>query len=198
MLGIALGLGWVYKGSQQQKRIRLLAHYLSRHAIEKNIETVTQGYLRALGEAEPARREQVWAVLQGNEQALCQQVAQLAKEFAEVDPTLTRVSRLAIWLPVGPAFDRSFDMRQALQVHARGIARAVEVVAESDEARRDRAFAISAELLLLQHTCHWYCRSKLVATARLRALHQTDYPQVLAAVRPQTRADYLALVAPGT
>ena len=57
-----------------------------------------------------------------------------------------------------------------------------------------QAYMMSAELLLMQHTCHWFCRSKAVASARLLARHQTSYAQVLDAVSPATRSDYLALV----
>jgi hypothetical protein len=59
---------------------------------------------------------------------------------------------------------------------------------------RDRAYAISAELLLMQHTCHWFCRSKLVASARMLSRHRTSYDQLVSAVLPQTRSEYLALV----
>ena len=52
-----------------------------------------------------------------------------------------------------------------------------------------------AELLLMQHTCHWFCRSFVVASARLLAQHQTHYQQALAAVSPETRSAYQALVA---
>jgi len=47
---------------------------------------------------------------------------------------------------------------------------------------------------LFQHTCHWYCRSKAVASARLMARQKTTYEQVLGAVSPQTRRAYTALV----
>ena len=59
---------------------------------------------------------------------------------------------------------------------------------------RDRAFRATAELLLFQHSCHWYCRSRWVADARLLAAHKTPHSQVLASVAPATRTDYLALV----
>lgn len=51
-----------------------------------------------------------------------------------------------------------------------------------------------AELLLMQHSCHWFCRSKLVASARLLARHKTPYPKVLASVAPQSRQAYCKLV----
>ena len=46
--------------------------------------------------------------------------------FAGIEPTATRVSKFPLWLPRSPAFDRSFDMREALRMHSRGICRAVE------------------------------------------------------------------------
>ena len=50
---------WIARTRQQQRRIAILARYLSGHDIEKNIETLSQGYSRALGESDPARSEQV-------------------------------------------------------------------------------------------------------------------------------------------
>ena len=177
----------------QQRRIAFLAGFLSGYSIEKNIETVTQGYLRALGETEAARREQIFALLRTNEQELCRQVGQLANDFARADPAATRVSKLAIWVPFAMAFAASFDMREALRIHARGICRAVDAL--DAKSAKDRAFAISAELLLMQHTCHWFCRSKTVASARMLARHRTSYEQVTDAVLPQTRSNYRDLVA---
>jgi hypothetical protein len=46
----------------------------------------------------------------------------------------------------------------------------------------------------MQHTCHWFCRSRMIANARMLAQHQTPYARALEAVGAQTRADYLALV----
>jgi hypothetical protein len=183
---------WIAKAKLQQQRIALLARFLSGYSIEKNIETVTQGYLRAVGEGEPGRRDQVLNLLRAKEQDLCRQVSQLATAFAAADATATRVSKLPIWLPFAPALAASFDMREALQVHARGICRAIE--GETASSPKDRAFAISAELLLMQHTCHWFCRSKSVASARMLSRHRTSYEQLAAAVLPQTRSEYLGLV----
>ena len=180
-----------FRARQQQQRIVVLAGFLSRFNIEKNIETVTQGYLRALGEAEPGRQEQVWNLLRASEQALCQQVTQLARDFASGEPAVTAVSKLPVWLPFAPALGGSFDMREALRVHARSICQAIDAPAASP---RDRAFTISAELLLMQHTCHWFCRSRLVASSRMLARHRTSYEQLVASVLPQTRTEYLALV----
>jgi hypothetical protein len=52
---------------------------------------------------------------------------------------------------------------------------------------------LSAELFLMQHTCHWYCRSKVVASARLLARHKTSHQLALDSVAPATRAAYRSL-----
>jgi hypothetical protein len=64
--------------------------------------------------------------------------------------------------------------------------------ATTPSAPKDKAFTLMAELFLMQHTCHWYCKSKPVASARLMARHQTGYAQVIDAVDPATRRAYLA------
>ena len=191
LLPLTLVALWITRARQQQRRIAILARYLHGHDIEKHIETLSQGYSRALGESDPARSDQVWHVLRGTEELLCRQVGKLAEDFAGVEPTATRVSKFPIWLPLSPAFDRSFDMREALRLHARGICRAIE---EQDASPKDRAYAILAETLLMQHTCHWYCRSKSVASARMLASHRTSHEQLVAGVLPQTRQAYLELV----
>jgi hypothetical protein len=50
------------------------------------------------------------------------------------------------------------------------------------------------EMFLMQHSCHWFCRSKTIASARMVAQHQTRYEQALDAVSPETRQAYLAVV----
>ena len=191
-LAIVLAAFWVVRAWLQQQRVALLAHFLSGHGIEKLIATLSEGYLRALGEADGGRREQIWTLLRTTEQALCSQMRQFAVAFAAADPAATRVSKLPIWLPLSSSLAGSFDLRDALRVHARGICRAIDD--EAAGSARDRAFAISAEMLLLQHTCHWFCRSKSVASARMLARHRTSYEQLVGAVLPQTRSDYLRLV----
>lgn len=191
-IAVVLAAGWMLKAREQRARIALLAQFLSRYRIEKNLETVTQGYLRALGESDPVRQEQVWGVLDAAERELSAHVARLAADFASADARQARVSKLPLWAPFASSVLPSFDMREALAIHARGIRRAIE--ASPSVPPRDRAFTISAELLLLQHTCHWFCKSRLVASARMLSRHRTSYEQLLSAVLPQTRAEYLALV----
>jgi hypothetical protein len=79
-----------------------------------------------------------------------------------------------------------------LLIHARGIAGVMRN--EAGHTPKSKAYMMSAELFLLQHTCHWYCRSKTVASARMIGQHQTQYLQALGAVSPQTREAYRALI----
>nr|WP_325342567.1 hypothetical protein [Xylophilus sp.] len=179
---------------EQRQRIVLLASHLRHFQIEKLMENLTEGYLRGLGESEAGRREQVWQLLGSTESALAGQVTRFAAGFAKVGSDEARVSRLPFTLPyAGRWLPRTtFDVRQAFAIHARGLS---EVAANATGlSPRDKAFMMSAELFLMQHTCHWFCKSRTVASARLLARHRTSYDQVTAAVSPATRRDYLALV----
>ncbi len=181
------------KSRDQRGRIALLGSHLGQFQIEKLMETVTQGYLRCLGEADPVRREQIWALLEPSEKSLASQFGRFARGFSEVDAQRARVSRLPLALPyIGNAFPAStFDVRRAFEIHARGIAEAV--VVRPGQSAKARAFTMSAELFLMQHTCHWYCRSKAVASARMMARHQTSYALLLDSVSPATRKAYREL-----
>ena len=86
----------------------------------------------------------------------------------------------------------TFDMRRALALHADGLERVVHNV--DGLAPKDRAFRLMGEMFLMQHTCHWFCRSRTIASARMLAQHQTSYEKALQAVSPQTRSAYLALI----
>ncbi len=195
ILVLMLGIGAlvVANGRQQRQRIALLAQYLSSLQIEKLMETLTQGYLRALGERDSERQSQVFAVLEGSESQLAAQFAQLARDFATVPAAEARASTLPVSLPWASVVmpNATFDMRKLLAVHANGIARALHP--SSELSPRDRAFRISAELFLMQHSCHWFCKSRAVASARMLARHQTPHAQLIASVSPETRNAYLAL-----
>ncbi|MGV3572765.1 MAG: hypothetical protein ACO1PB_19385 [Ramlibacter sp.] len=194
LAAVAAAFGWVLRTREQRSRLALLAGYLSRYRIEKHMETLAEGYLRALGEPDPQRREQVWQLLHSTEQELCGQLARLANDFAAAGEDQARVSKLPVWLPFATRLPgATFDMRAALALHASGVREAMRERPEGSE--RERAFTASAELFLLQHTCHWFCKSRFIASARLLARHKTSYEQVVAAVLPQTRAAYTALVA---
>jgi len=192
LLAAALGFAWAKK-KDQSERIALLGSVLSRFDIEKLMESLTDGYLRALGEEDAERQTQVWSYLEVQEQTLSEQFTAFAAEFATHDAAATRVSRLPVAIPYAAHWwpSAGFDVREAFAVHARGIASVIENQAGLSPKRR--AFTLSAELFLMQHTCHWYCRSKTVASARLLARHKTTYQQVLQLVSVGTRDAYLAM-----
>jgi len=82
-------------------------------------------------------------------------------------------------------------MRRLLEVHAQGIDRAI---AQTQLGAKERSFRIMAEMFLMQHSCHWFCKSKTIASARMLAQHQTRYEQALDAVSPETLSAYQAVM----
>ncbi|EJE51968.1 hypothetical protein PMI14_03373 [Acidovorax sp. CF316] len=190
---IASGI-YMLNAKEQRKRIALLGAHLANYQIEKLMEALTEGYLRALGEGTDERRSQIWSLLETTESQLAEQFTRFAADFSKVDEAQSRVSRLALAIPFAQAIlpAATFDMRRALAIHARGIAS----VAENSEHRtpKDKAFVMTAELLLMQHSCHWFCKSKTIATARMLARHKTPHEQLVASVSPATRTAYIALI----
>ncbi len=190
-LAILMALAFMLlKKNEQRNRIALLGRHLGSFQIEKLMETLVAGYMRALGEPELQRREQIWRHLDGARTKLVQQFSKFSTEFSRLDAAQTRISTVALPIPFAARVfpQATFDARQALALHAD----ALNLAATNPMHRslKEQAFTLSAELLLIQHTCHWFCNSKTVASARLLARHQTSYDQVLAAVAPETRAAY--------
>lgn len=194
LLAFAAFAAYQLKTRAQKQRVALLGSLLSQYQIEKLMESITQGYARALGEAEPIRQAQVWNLLTTSESALSEQLNRFVLECDKVQAPQARVSRFALAFPFADTLfpAATFDLRRAMRIHAQGVARAVENSLQLSP--KKKAFMLSAELYLLQHTCHWFCRSKTVASARLLTRHHTAYMQVLAAVAPETRRAYSALV----
>lgn len=193
LLLLAIGFQ-VVKTQQQRQRIALLGSYLGQFQIEKLMENLTQGYLRALGEDDAERRAQIWSMLGTAETELSAQFQRFADSFAQVWGDKALVSTLPVAIPYADKlFPRAtFDVRKVLAIHAQGIAAAA--ANSRGLSLRDKAYTLSAELFLMQHSCHWFCRSKAVASARMLARHQTPYAQLVASVAPQTRQAYCALV----
>lgn len=192
---IAMIVLTVYKSREQGARVALLASYLGKYQIERQMQSLIDGYMRWLGEQDPDRQRQLRGMLDGLEQSLSGQFEAFAADVAGMSAPLAQVNKLPFWIPFAqqllPGY-RLFDVRRAFAIHASGIAGVVANVA--GRAPRDQAFTMTAELLLMQHTCHWFCRSKTVASARLVVQHQTPYEQVLRSVSPQTARDYRELV----
>lgn len=196
LLAMLLAMGvHLLKVRYQAGRIALLSRYLGQYQIEKLMESLTQGYLRALGESDAERRGQILSMLNGAEVSLYEQFNRFASDLARLTPLETRISKLPIAIAhadqMFPA--ATFDLRAVMQIHAQGI----EAVVRNEMGRspRDKAFMLTAELFLMQHSCHWFCKSKTIASARLLGRHQTSYEQVVAAVSPSTRRAYLQLLA---
>jgi hypothetical protein len=187
----AAALHWGNTQSRRQ-RTALLAEHLQPFQIEKRMQQLTEAYMRALGETDLQRQAQIWQIQEPIEQQLSEEFKGLAQSFGQVPAPQARTLKLAL-----PGIDKvlpqsTFDTRRALQIHAEGIERAVRN--EAARAPQDKAFTLMAEMFLMQHSCHWFCRSKTIASARMLAQHKTYYEQALQAVSPQTRDAYLALI----
>ena len=190
---IAIG-AYMLKSRAERRRIALLGSHLGKYQIEKLMESLTGGYMRALAEDDPERREQIWNLLGSSEMKLCDQFNSFVAEFSGVDALEARVSKLALPIPyAGNLFpNATFDLRKLLSIHAHGITNAAKN--SLHRTPKGKAFAMSAELFLMQHSCHWFCKSKTVASARMLVRHQTSYEQVLASVAPDTRKAYCTLI----
>ncbi len=191
---IALG-AYTLKSRYQNRRIALLGRHLGKYQIEKLMETLMQGYARALAEPDAERRAQIWTLLNTSELALSEEFNRFANDFSRVDEADARVSKLAFAIPhADKLFPRAtFDLRRVFAVHAQGIRQAVSNRLE--QSAKGKAFTLSAEMFLMQHTCHWFCRSKTVASARMLAAHQTSYAKLLASLAPETRQAYELVLA---
>ncbi|MFT0531686.1 hypothetical protein ACMHYJ_02480 [Castellaniella hirudinis] len=187
---VGLLAGWALRMHDQRTRITLLGRHLANLQIERHMETLTQGYTRAIHEATEARQLQVLARFAQAEQAVAAQAQRLADALQKEDAQATRISLLPVHIPYATRFlpIPTRDFRQVLQIHAAGLRRAADNVAGWDA--KTRAYHLSAELYLLQHSCHWFCKSRAVANARLMLRHQVDYQKVLDSVSDATRAAY--------
>ncbi len=194
VLAILIAIGaYLLKSRDERRRIALLGSHLGQYQIEKLMESLTAGYLRALGENDPQRREQIWNLLGTAELKLCDQFSRFAAGFSKVEDKDARVSKLALPIPYADRLfpGATFDLRKGLIIHAQGITNAAK--SGLDRTPKSKAFAMSAELLLMRHTCHWFCKSKTVASARMLVRHKTPYALALESVAPETRRAYCAL-----
>ena len=174
----------------QRSHIALLASHLSHLQLEQHMETLTQGYQRAIKEESEPRQLQVFDMLGQTERSVASQVQSLATSMQKESDTSTAMGILAICIPYIerflPVFSR--DFRSLLSIHAAGLRHVVDN--EQNWSVKDRAFHLSAELYLFQHSCHWYCKSRSIADARLMLRHQVDHKKVLDSVTDRTRSAY--------
>ena len=191
LVTLGLVLHW-FNSQDRRERTALLASQLRPFQIERLMQQLTEAYMRALGESDAERQAQVLQAQHTAEEQLAEQFQSLARAFAQLPAPQARTLKLAL-----PGIDKvlpqaTFDTRRMLQLHADGIARVVRN--DSGRTPRERAYTLMAEMFLMQHSCHWFCRSKTIASARMLAQHQTHYEQALQAVSPETREAYQALV----
>jgi hypothetical protein len=193
LLFFAFG-AFVVKNAEQRQRIACLGAILGPLKLEKSMETLATGYMRALGESDPERSGPIWRMLEGTETALQEQLDRLTRDIQTLSPSQARISRWSMAMPLATRLfpDTCFDLRRAIDIHSAGIARGV--ANEEGLSRKQQARRLLAEMLLFQHSCHWYCRSKSVASARLMMRHQSTYEQTLALVSRQTHQAYQALL----
>mgnify|MGYP000166774252 FL=1 len=188
---LATAIHWLNTQGQRQ-RTALLAEQLRPYQIEKHMEQLTGAYMRALDESDAERQQQILQLQAPAEEQLAQEFQSLARDFAKLPAPVTRAFKVAL-----PYIDQlspkaTFDMRRMLEVHAQGIERTVRN--QQGLTPKERSFRMMGEMFLMQHSCHWFCRSKTIASARMVTQHQTRYEQALAAVSPETRQAYLAVI----
>lgn len=191
ILLVVFASGQILRVQYQRTHIGLLGRHLAPLQLERHMETLTEGYTRAIHEDTEARQMQVLESFAQTEQAVADQLAVLAAAMQKESQDATGMGALSICVPYIERFlpSMSRDFRTLLNIHAAGLRRVVDNDEHLDA--KDRAFLLSAELYLFQHSCHWYCKSRNVADARLALRHQVTHQKVLDSVSAPTRSAYL-------
>ncbi|RRD68345.1 hypothetical protein EII19_01475 [Comamonadaceae bacterium OH2310_COT-174] len=183
-------LGWVLCLRYQRQRIAFLGQHLAGLKIEHHMGLLTQGYLRAIHEDDPQRQAQIWDTFAHSERSVAEHIERLSAAIAQAPAERTRIGRWALCLPyveqLLPSATR--DFKALLRLHAQGVRAVVDNTQGLPP--KARAYQLMAELLLLQHSCHWFCKSRLVADARLQARHQVTHQKVLDSVSDATAQAY--------
>ncbi len=200
LLLIMLMVAWhAARVRYQRMRIALLGSHLSQLQLERHMETLTQGYTRAIHEQSESRQLQVLETYHQTERAVAAQVLTLTRSMQKEAEQATRLGTYPFCVPYAERFvpaSMMRDFRALLQVHADGLRHSVDNEAQWDP--KTRAFHLSAELYLLQHSCHWFCKSRTVADARLLMRHQVNHDKVLESVSAVTRSGYRKWLEGGT
>lgn len=175
----------------QKAHITLLGGHLAGLRLEKHMETLTEGYTRAIGEESESRQLQVLETFAQTERAVAAQLQTLADALYKESAQATAMASTVFCIPyverVLPAAAR--DFRALLRIHAAGLRHVVDN-ADGLEPKA-RAFHLAAELYLFQHSCHWFCKSRGVADARLVLRHKVQHAKVVESVSAATRKAYM-------
>ncbi|TEA77417.1 hypothetical protein [Allopusillimonas ginsengisoli] len=184
-------IAWqVLRVRYQRARIALLGRHLANLQLERHMETLTQGYTRAIHEESETRQIQVLTTFAQTESAVATQVQSLANTMQKESAPAASMGTLPFCLPYAHRFLPTLarDFRELLHIHAAGLRHVVDNEGGWDA--KSRAYHLSAELYLLQHSCHWFCKSRAVADARLMLRHQVNHQTVLDSVSAMTRSAY--------
>lgn len=189
---LVIAIAWqALRVRYQRVRITLLGRHLSGLQLERHMETLTQGYTRAIHETNENRQLQVLETYAPAERTVAAQIQSLAVAMQKETAQAAGMGTLPFCMPyaerVFPAAMR--DFRKLLHIHAAGLRHAVDN--EECWNAKERAYHLSAELYLFQHSCHWFCKSRGVANARLLLRHQVNHQKVLESVSAVTRSSYL-------
>src|SRR5690606_31177673 len=129
--------------------------------------TLTQGYSRAIHGETETRQLQVLDTFAQTERSVAAQMRSLANAMQKENLQAASMGTLPFCVPYAerflPALTR--DFRALLHIHAAGLRHVIDN--EGDWDPKGRAYHLSAELYLFQHSCHWFCKSRAVADARL-------------------------------
>lgn len=181
----------------QRTHIALLGRHLANFQLERHMETLTQGYTRAIHEEAETRQIQVLETFAQTERTVAAQIRSLADSMQKEDEQTVSMGTLSFCLPYAELFlpSATRDFRKLLHIHAAGLRHAVDNEARWD--MKTRAYHLSAELYLFQHSCHWFCKSRSVADARLTLRHQVKHQKVLESVSEATRSAYMRWLGTG-
>ena len=174
----------------QRAHITLLAGNLANLQLERQIASLMEGYDRALKEDSENRQVQILENFAQTERTIAIHAQSLANAMQKEGELETRLGILALCIPYIERFlpGLTRDFRQLLAIHAAGLRHVVDN--EENWSAKDRAFHLSAEVFLFQHSCHWFCKSRSVADARLMMLHKINHQKVLESVSERTRSAY--------
>ncbi len=120
---IGLLAGWALRMHDQRTRIALLGRHLAKLQLERHLETLTQGYTRAIHETTEARQLQVLESFAQAEQTVAAQAQALADAMQTESAPATCMSLLPIYIPYATRFlpIPTRDFRQVLRIHATGL-----------------------------------------------------------------------------
>src|SRR3546814_4008456 len=116
------------------------------------------------------------------ERTVASQAQSLAEAMRKENLQAASMSTLSFCVPYAERFlpATTRDFRELLHIHATGLRHVVDNEGGWDA--KSRAYHLSAELYLLQHSCHWFCKSRTIANARLLMRHQVNHQKVLESV----------------